>query len=433
MSKKRVHSAFVILFLVLIAARIGVAEGSVSTVTRGANFGNLQNAIGTMAAPIVKNGSKVGIYIKSLTDNQVLYQNNPDRPLIPASNEKIVTSVGAYYLLGPNYRYKTELYMQNPSPILSGYYFGDLAIKGYGDPMLEDLAIGGLLADSPLKSVKNFNGKLYIDDTFFDNQRFGKDWHEQYVKEIGALILRDTNFIRIGDRPEVLPACVGKAIDGIMSTLNINHNGKVIPGEPVPEGMSLVATRLSAPLLDIMATGLKMSDNSILEQIFKTISAEQYGLGSANSSTQLLKNYYQKKVGLDPEKYQIVDGSGLSRSNSIPPSYLGKLLEYAFYHPYQNKEVSTADAFKLALSEQHPYLNALSVAGVDGTLDKRMDGLKVYGKTGTLFQVDAVSGYVITNTNRVVVFSILVNDFNVGRRDLRKMEDKLVQYIAENY
>lgn len=433
MSKKRVHSAFVFLFLALFVARIGVAEGSVSAVTREANFSDLQNAITSMAGPIVKNGGKVGIYVKSLSDNRVLYQTNSDRALIPASNEKIVTSVGAYYLLGPNYRYKTELYMQNPSMILSGYYFGDLAIKGYGDPMLQDLEIGGLLADSPLNGVKNFNGKLYIDDTFFDNQRFGKDWHEQYVKEIGALILRDTNFIRIGDRPEVLPACVGKAIDSIMGKLNINHVGKVIPGEPVPEGMSLVATRLSTPLLNIMATGLKMSDNSILEQIFKTISAEQYGLGSASGSTQILKNYYQKKMGLNPEKYEIVDGSGLSRSNSISPFYLAKLLEYAFYHPYQDKEVSTSEAMRLALTDQHPYLKALSVAGVDGTLDRRMEGIKVYGKTGTLFKVDAVSGYLITNANRVVVFSILVNDFNIGRHDLRKMEDNLVGYIAENY
>ena len=429
--KKRFKSSLVILFLGMVIAVSSVVSNYV-TAAKIESKSDIKAQLESLIIPKLRHG-KMGIYIKSITDNKVLYEFNEDTPLIPASNEKIVTTVGAYQMLGPNYRYKTELYMDGPQLIQGSYYFGDLAIKGYGDPTLHTLSLAGLLKDSPLGEVKNFTGNLYIDDTFFDTERFGRDWHERYVKEIGALILRDANFLRIGDRANILPFFIGKKVGSLLDSLAIENELKLEVGIPVPDNMSLVATAYSSPLLNIMSTGLKMSDNSILEQIFKTISAEKLGLGNARSSAQILKDFYAAKLGLNPEKYEIIDGSGLSRNNSISANYLGKILEYAYFHPYQNREVKPAQALDLALSAKHPYLQALSIAGVDGTLDRRMKGLRVYGKTGTLSGVDAVSGYVITNSNRVVVFSILVNNFSINRHELRNWEDQLVASVAEKY
>lgn len=382
--------------------------------------------------PLVEK-AEVGLYIKSLTEDQIIYEFNSATPLIPASNQKIVTSIGAYYLLGPEFRYRTEMYLEEDWVQVGSYFFGNLAVKGYGDPMFVYPRLIEMIKNSPLSEVKNFHGQLYIDDTYFDAERYGKDWNYEFGKEIGAIIFRDSSLAQPEDDPEIVPKNVGRTVQMILRALGIQHKGKLWAGVVMPDQMSLAYQVESDPLLEIISIGNKQSDNSILEQIFKTISAESLGQGSALGTEEVLKEFFQRELGLNPELYQIGDGSGLSRANLISAAYLGQMLEYAYYHPIPGKIVPENEALQQALMNQHPYFNTLSIAGVDGTLAKRMFGTRIYGKTGTLAGVDAVSGYIITKSQQIVVFSILINQFTTDRKALRVWEDTLLRYIYENY
>lgn len=422
-------STLLLLLLLIMTMSTSLAQGEqeVTVVEQ-----DLSSQLAEQIEPYLSQG-QFGIYIKSLTDGQVLYQQNSEEPLIPASNEKLVTTIGAYYLVGPDYRYRTEFYLEPGAVNVDEYYFGNIAIKGYGDPMFRYTTLIDLLKKSPLMNSKQFRGHLYIDDTYFDNQRFGSDWTYEFAKEIGAIIFRDSSLAKFGDAPDTVPKNIGRTVNMIFRALKIQQKGKIYAGMAMPKGMELVNYYESAPLIEIMGYCNKPSDNSIAEQIFKTVSGVTLGEGSFEGSQKVLKEFYQEKIGLDPDRYLLNDGSGLSHSNRISTYYLAQMMEYALYHPNADEEVAPEIGLQLALQGEHPYLNTLAITGQEGTLEHRMTDTTFYGKTGTLDGVDALSGYVITASGKVVILSILVNNFTIARHDLRALEDRLVELIYSYY
>ena len=76
----------------------------------------------------------VSLYAKNLSTEKLLFEFNSNRKKNPASVMKLVTTLGALEILGPAYRWKTEVYVNRK---ISGTTLeGDLIIKGYGDPNL---------------------------------------------------------------------------------------------------------------------------------------------------------------------------------------------------------------------------------------------------------------------------------------------------------
>ena len=110
-------------------------------------------------------------------------------------------------------------------------------------------------------------------------------------------------------------------------------------------------------------------------------------------------NDFLAQVGVKKGDVLLEEGSGLSRRDVITPEATVALLSYASRSPWA--EV---------------YLNALPIAGVDGTLQNRMKGTAAAGnvkaKTGTLRYVHALSGFVTTAAGEHVVFSIMLNNYN---------------------
>ena len=103
-------------------------------------------------------------------------------------------------------------------------------------------------------------------------------------------------------------------------------------------------------------------------------------------------------LGLNTEPYQIADGSGISLYNYLSPLMLSTLLIYAY---------------KTEAIRNHLYF-ALPIAGVDGTLSKRMLDTpafqRIHAKTGTVDGVSTLSGYAEAGNGHLLVFSI----FNQG-------------------
>jgi D-alanyl-D-alanine carboxypeptidase/D-alanyl-D-alanine-endopeptidase (penicillin-binding protein 4) len=122
-------------------------------------------------------------------------------------------------------------------------------------------------------------------------------------------------------------------------------------------------------------------------------------------------------AGVDDNDFFFYDGSGMSPMDKISPRAFTHLLAYA-------SRQSWGAAWR----------DTLPVAGVDGTLDRRFTNSplkgKMWAKTGTLDEVDALSGYVTTATGRTVAFSILVNGRYPGSGTELQAIDRIVEAIA---
>jgi D-alanyl-D-alanine carboxypeptidase/D-alanyl-D-alanine-endopeptidase (penicillin-binding protein 4) len=106
---------------------------------------------------------------------------------------------------------------------------------------------------------------------------------------------------------------------------------------------------------------------------------------------------FLKSIGVAEDAVIQSDGSGLSRHNLVTPSSVVQL------YTYMAKQSKYSQAWR----------DSLTIGGVDGTLQNRFKGTRaqanVRGKTGTINQVSALSGYLTTAAGEQVVFSILVN------------------------
>ncbi len=123
---------------------------------------------------------------------------------------------------------------------------------------------------------------------------------------------------------------------------------------------------------------------------------------------------FMVNAGVDDADFYLVDGCGLSNDDKVTPRAFTRLLAYASRQSWGTE-----------------WRETLPEAGVDGTLDHRFTKSPVKGqmwaKTGTLGEVNALSGYVNAASGRVVAFSILVN----GRYPGSTVEEQAIDRIAE--
>ena len=122
--------------------------------------------------------------------------------------------------------------------------------------------------------------------------------------------------------------------------------------------------------------------------------------------------------GAASDGLRVRDGSGLSRHNVVSPETLVRVLDAMRRSPH----------FAV-------FRDALPIAGVDGTIASRMRGTaaaaNVRAKTGTLDMVRSLSGYVTTADGRLLLFSILCNNWLVDVRDVDRVADGIAVRLAE--
>ncbi len=131
-----------------------------------------------------------GVQVKSLDSGEVLYQKNPYKYLMPASNMKLPTAAAAHRALGLDFRFRTLVTAQGK--IARGALQGDLLVIGGGDPSLgarlsspdaEDLAQGdplkifkGWAGQLKQKGIRRIEGDLVGDARIFDPLPLGMGW-----------------------------------------------------------------------------------------------------------------------------------------------------------------------------------------------------------------------------------------------------------------
>ena len=427
--------------------------------------------------------SNIGIKVVSLGTGEVLYEKDSKKLYHPASTMKLITAATALVKLGPNHRFRTTLYMGH---LEDSQISGNIYLKGRGDPMFDSDDLEKMVERLVEMDTKDLQGDIVVDETYFDAVRWGKGWMWDdgpiggYYPHLSALTInRNGVLVRISPGgkvddpvrvhlhpPTQYMKIVNEAItvghsektrltikrkdgsikenllmiDGVMAIGQVGMNrrvdvldpalycgtllremlakrgvtlqGRVRYGE-VPEGTAEIITHVSPPLSRILWEMNKPSDNLIAELLLKTIGAELSGSqGTAEKGLGAISNFLGE-IGMDWEHYTLADGSGVSRYNLVTASLLTDLLVYMFRN----------------FSVMPEYLASLPVGGVDGTLTRRMRGMKAEGvlraKTGTLRGLTALAGYTVTADGETVAFSIIMSNYHGLVSPRRALQDKI--------
>jgi D-alanyl-D-alanine carboxypeptidase/D-alanyl-D-alanine-endopeptidase (penicillin-binding protein 4) len=179
------------------------------------------------------------------------------------------------------------------------------------------------------------------------------------------------------------------------------------------EGRRILATRVSVPVAqDIMVTN-KTSQNLHAELLLRLLGKVHGTDGSFAEGARVVRQF-MVGAGIDDNDFFFYDGSGMSIDDRIAPRATTKLLAYAARQPW-----GTA------------WRDTLPIAGVDGTLSGRFKNSplkgRMWAKTGTHNESNALSGYLNTASGKTLAFSIMVN----GHRPGSDVEIKAMERICE--
>ena len=176
-----------------IAAAVAAALATTGTVMVQAEENSdseLSKTIDTILKDESLSGSQVGVVVADANSGETIYNHNGAMRTIPASNNKIETSVAALEVLGGDHTFTTDVAAESkPS---DGTISGDLYLRGTGDPTMMKKDYDALAKSLAKKGVTSVDGNLVADDTAFGSQRLGTEWGWDdlpyyYAAEVTAL------------------------------------------------------------------------------------------------------------------------------------------------------------------------------------------------------------------------------------------------------
>ena len=363
-----------------------------------------------LAVPGISTTQSSAIAI-DLATGQTLFRRNADRSLAPASNEKLTVTYAALVELGTSYRFRTALLGVGSQE--ENVWHGDVFIKGYGDPTLTSPELEGLAEQLTELGITRIDGRVLADESWFDAQRTAPGWKAAFfINEsppLSALVVDRGRYDGHTARQPALAAA------GQLRRILLRHGitaGAVAAGR-APAGAYGLAQIESEPLPDVLKEMDRDSDNFMAELILKELGAEAGETGTTAEGVRIVLRDLAD-AGVPLAGVRMFDGSGLSLDDRLTARALATLLVVAWND----------------VDLRNPFWAALPVAGVNGTLEDRMQRAPARGavraKTGTTNRASALSGYVRDR----YVFAVMQNGWPVSMWSARKAQDRFATTLA---
>jgi D-alanyl-D-alanine carboxypeptidase/D-alanyl-D-alanine-endopeptidase (penicillin-binding protein 4) len=347
-----------------------------------------------------------------LRTGRTVFLRHPTRSLVPASNAKLAVAFAALTALGPEYRIDTTVYGEGE--LIGSTWKGDLVLKGFGDPTLSRGDLRALARQLRAAGIRRVTGGVEADESYFDSRRTGPAWKSHYYLDesppLSALTVDRARFRGWMTRDPARAA--GSQFRFALRAVGIGVRGRVESGTADALAEQL-ATTASPPLHRIVGYMNRESDNFTAELLLKQLGAVDHGRGtSANGAQAVRRELHEAAIPL--AGVRIVDGSGLSPANRLTAAALLGILVGAWNNP----------------AIRPSFVNSLAVAGVNGTLDDRMERRPARGavraKTGTLRESSALSGYVRSKW----AFAVIQNGHPVSHSWARRAQDSFASVLA---
>lgn len=432
--------------------------------------------------------SQWGIAVETVStseDEEIrLYERNAAQFFVPASNAKIFVTAAALHTLGPDYRIRTSVYLE-PS------FSGDevvLRVKGRGDPSLTDSDLQDLATQLRDRGITRVD-RLIADDSYFQGEAVSPSWEAEdvqagYGAPANSLIL-NTNSIPItlypqsvgqplrlvwenpqdavgwqvqnntrtvsrsegeyiyvgrdmtrpilyldgqlqeGSAPDLSAIAITNPASNFLehfktalSQVGIQVQHTQVQTAPTADTGEEIAFVDSLPLADLISEANQHSTNLYAEALLRLLGV----LDSPDTSSALMAGTSAvprilSSSGVDSRGVTLADGAGLSRQNLVTPLALVDTLQAIARSPHAET-----------------YQQSFAVAGLSGTLQSRFQNTDVagqlWGKTGTLRDSVALSGYLKPVQYEAIAFSILVNDPNLSLIAARQAIDEIVLVLS---
>ena len=406
----------------------------------------------------------------------------------PASTMKLITTLTGLDVLGPQYRWRTNIYTDGL--IRQGILKGNLYLQGTGDPKLIPEEFAKMMKAIQNLGIQKIDGNLFFDRSAYapsvmeHNTIDGESLRAYNVPPDPLLYAfrtlsfqlgksRTADFIDISYTPPLSQLkvvnqmqLVNQSCDSWKSNIRFNldpegdgaTNNQLITAQfsgsfpntckgvnynvvaldantfltqgftaawelaggtwtQAPTGKSAtvpLAARLllqfeGIPLVDDVQDINKYSNNVMARQLMLTLALEKMGKPASTENGELVIQSWLKGLGLQFPELVIENGSGLSRNEAISAEHMNQLLVAA-------RNLSVADTF----------YNSLPIAGTDGTMRNRlMAHLRKFLhlkkkpeariKTGSLADVRAISGYVMSKSGKMYAVTSFINHPNAWR------------------
>jgi len=368
--------------------------------TAEADFTALNQQL-TQAAADPRLGRFVG-QVRDTATGEVIWSQNPDTPVRPASATKILTAAAALYELGWDDTIHTD--------VVVGQTPGTAVIRAAGDVTLSTDQLDDLAAQLTGQDIDT----VLVDTSIWSEETFAPGWDPididaGYIAPLEPVMIEGG---RIGGSHGDLPRTHTPALD-VAKALADRIGATGTGNGTAPSDALVLATTESENLEQRLRRMMEESDNVMAEAIGRETAQHRGTPTDTGSSAQLTMDIL-KEHGFDLTGVSIVDNSGLSFDNLITPRLLDDILHAA----------ATDETLR-------PLLNTLPIAGGNGTLVDRYDDLSgagwVRAKTGTLTATSALAGTV--TSDRVYTFAFVSNGSDILQA--RAAMDEMASVLRE--
>ena len=361
--------------------------------------------------------NSVAVKIIDLNDGTSIAQHNTQASLVPASIMKSVTTAALLESAGPDWRYHTRIYIDGPNDL--GYLRGNVIVEGACDPTInsekepfsEDI-VEEICQALYQQRINRIEGNIIIDENNFSGASRPVSWAKEDCNKYygtGSHAFNYSDNAR-GD------FAVNKPSSGFIQLLTqqLESKGIELEKKDIPEGRRIqIHDHISAPLDEIMRSCMMRSDNLFAEAMLRTYGKLEGCDGSTPSATNKeISLWKEKKLPL--AGVEIVDGSGLSRSNRVTADFMAELLKNMSDNPH--------------------YASFFPLAGQEGTLKKFLAGTELDSyiamKTGSMKGIQCYAGYKLDDDySPTHVIVIIMNGITKNRDKAKTEAEKLLLNI----
>lgn len=427
----------------------------------------------------------LSIYVEDVNSGEVVLEWLPEQQRNPASTMKLLTTLVALDVLGPAYRWKTEVFALGE--IKDGKLDGDLALKGYGDPFLVSRRVWELQQKIRAEGIHEITGDLLLDDSWFDvgnydpgafdrqplraynvapnallmNFKVVRYWFEPDGDKVSVRLDPPVDNLRVDNRLRVRQGHCSGYQRGITVTMNGNNDEVMFSGR-FPSDCKRYALDRAALSHNEFAHGLFRSmwrdAGGVFEGGWKKVvideEAEPLLTFGSESLTEMITrvNKHSNNVMARQVLYTLsAEVLGPPGTEAGGREVIARWLEARGLDSEslalengaglsRNARVSAkAMAALLRFAWRQPYmpeyLASMSLSGLDGTLRRRFDDGELVGKahmkTGSLDHVAAIAGYLQSRSGRRFIVVTMQNAEDIHRGPGEEIQEALLRWLYE--
>ena len=429
----------------------------------------------------------LSVYVTDVATGKSVLQWRGDEPRNPASTIKLLTTLVALDVLGPAYRWRTEVYAKGE--LANGRLDGDLALKGYGDPFLVTERVWQLLRSIRNAGVQEITGELLLDDSWFevgdyDPAAFDRQPLRAYNVAPNALLM-NFKIVRYWFEPNHVDDVVDVRLDPPLRNLKVDNRLGLVEGSCRGYQRGIAVTTNDAndkvTFSGRFPNGCKhyamdrsvLSHNGFVYGLFDSLWRDAGGTIDGGWRNIVVEEDAEPLLSFDSLPLAEIIARINKHSNNVMAKQLLYTLGAEVRGPpgtedsgkavitqwlMDNGLASTRIAIQngaglsretrttardmvelLQFAWRQPYmpeyLASLSLSGLDGTLRRRFRGTGLVGKahlkTGSLDHVTAIAGYIQSRSGRRFALVAMQNYKDIHRGPGEEVQEALLRWLYE--